>query len=365
MVGTEAMVIKSMILPSAFRIPGCGDPGPTVREEMRPDIKVLSRRLVQTQGRTVVSRRAEVDGRTRHYGEFYGVVDKSATDDRELLVVWGNCQAEAMRIVLSGSPDLAYRTIRVPPVHELEPQDVPWVESLIRQASVIVSQPVRGGYRGLPIGGPDLAEMAPSAQRITWPVIRYCGLFPFQVIVRHPASPAAVPAAVPYHDLRTVLAARDGRESFEDWDVEVGPERIRAAAQWSIAQLSARESRQCDVTVSDALLDLGSAAAHTINHPGNKTLMVLGERILHALGASAPFAPERELLGNTRAPLEPRVLQALGLEAAARPSWCVDGDAVSEEEVHRRQMRWYADHPEYIDAALGRYRELMSILGLS
>lgn len=340
-------------------------PRPAVREEMRPDINVLSRRPADMQGPTTVSRRAEVDGRTRHYGEFYGVADTATTDDRQILVVWGNCQAEALRIVLSGSPELPYRTVRVPPVHELEASDILQVEDLIRQAAVIVSQPVREGYRGLPIGGPDLAEMAPSARRIVWPVIRYGGLFPFQVIVRHPASPAAVPAAVPYHDLRTVLAARDGRESFEDWDVEVTPERVREAAQWSVAQLSARESRHCDVSISDALLDLGADAAHTINHPGNKTLMVLGQRILDALGAPAPCAPDRELLGNIRAPLEQRVIEALGVQAAARRSWSVDGAPVSEQDVHKRQMLWYADHPEYIDAALERYRELVSILGLS
>lgn len=332
---------------------------------MRPDIKVLSRRPSKMRGQAAVSRRDEVDGRTRHYGEFYGVADNETIDDRQILVVWGNCQAEAMRVVLSGSPDLAYRTIRVPPVHELEASDIPQVESLIREAAVIVSQPVRGGYRGLPIGGPDLADMAPSAKRITWPVIRYGGLFPFQVIVRHPASPAAVPPGVPYHDLRTIFAARDGRKSFDDWDVHVARENISEAARWSVEQLAARESRHCDVTVSDVLLGLGADAAHTINHPGNKVLLALAGRILGELGASVPEAPARELLGNTRAPLEQRVIDALGLDAAAQLSWRVDGESLSEEDVHERQFRWYIDNPAYIDAALDRYRELISILGLS
>ena len=160
-----------------------------------------------------------VDGRTRHYGEFYGVTEAQMNDDERLLVVWGNCQAEALRIVLSSSPDLPFRTIRVPPVHELESTDIADVERLVRRAAVIVSQPVRARYRGLPIGGPDLAEIAPAATVVVWPVIRYSGLFPFQVIARHPAQPSAVPAAVPYHDLRTVLAVRAGRTRFDEWDV--------------------------------------------------------------------------------------------------------------------------------------------------
>ncbi|WP_238421587.1 WcbI family polysaccharide biosynthesis putative acetyltransferase [Gordonia sp. 'Campus'] len=309
-----------------------------------------------------------VDGRTRHYGDFYGVPGSAAalgTDERALLVVWGNCQAEALRIVLSDSPDLPFRTVRVPPVHELESTDIVHVENLVRRAAVIVTQPVRAGYRDLPIGGPDLADLAPSATVIVWPVIRYGGLYPFQVIARHPSQPSAVPAAVPYHDLRTVLAARDGRESFDEWDVDVTGERLREAARWSVEQLAARERRQCDIAISDILLDVGADAAHTINHPGNRVLLTLGRRILDALGASAPIPPTRELLGNIRAPLEQRVIDALAIDASARIAWDVDGSALTEEAVHRSQMQWYADHPEFIDAVLDRYVELIDILGLA
>lgn len=306
-----------------------------------------------------------VDGRTRHYGEFYGVVEAPRTDDGQLLIVWGNCQAEALRIVLASSPDLPFRTVRVPPVHELESADITHVENLVRRATVIVTQPVRAGYRDLPIGGPDLADLAPSARVIVWPVIRYGGLYPFQVIARHPAQPSAVPAAVPYHDLRTVLAVRDGRRSFDEWDVDVTGEHLREAARWSVEQLAMRERRQCDTAISDFLLDAGADAAHTINHPGNRVLLTLGRRILDALGASAPIPPTRELLGNIRAPLEQRVIDALGIDASARIAWDVDGAVMTEEVVHRSQMQWYADHPEFIDAVLDRYVELIDILGLA
>lgn len=306
-----------------------------------------------------------MDGRTLHYGEFYGVSDEPDADGRDLLLVWGNCQAEALRIAISSSVEIPYRTVRVPPVHELEAGDMPSVERLVRRAAVIVTQPVRAGYRGLPIGGQDLIEMAPSATRIVWPVIRYGGLYPFQVIVRHPESPAATPAAVPYHDLRTVVAARDRRTSFGDWDIELEPDRVRAAAQWSVEQLAARERRQCDIPISDVLLGLGADAAHTINHPGNRVLLTLAGRILDELGAGGPSSPDRELLGNVRAPLNQGVVDALGLTASAREDWLVDGLPMSDEYVHERQLAWYAEHPEFIEAALDRYVELIDILGLS
>nr|WP_296765708.1 WcbI family polysaccharide biosynthesis putative acetyltransferase [Rhodococcus sp. (in: high G+C Gram-positive bacteria)] len=308
----------------------------------------------------------EVDGRTRHYGEFYHVAEPPVTDHRPVLLVWGNCQAEALRIVLSSSPDAPYRTVRVPPVHELTLADMPFVEAIACSAAVLVSQPVRSGYRGLPIGTADVRALptGPSTT-ILWPVIRYGGLFPFQVIVRHPDNPAAVPPGVPYHDLRTVRSVHGGVIRFDDWDVEISEERLRAAADWSVDQLRRREMRDCDIGISDVLLALGERAAHTINHPGNDVLVELGERILTALGAGGPTDPDRELLGNIRAPLEKRVVHALGVDAQARDVWTVDGNSIGQEEIHAVQSRWYVDHPEFVSAALGRYGELLDILGLT
>lgn len=303
------------------------------------------------------------DGRTRHYGKFYGIDDTTSHDDRPTLVVWGNCQAEALRVVLDGSPDLPYRTVRVPPVHELTEADLPHVERLLARVGVLVAQPVRSGYRGLPIGTSDIAAAAPRARTIVWPVIRYAGLYPFQVIVRHPSDPSAVPASVPYHDLRTVLAARDGLA--RTWDPDVSADRFVAAAQWSIDELARRERRDTDIAVSDILLAAGADAAHTVNHPGNQVLMTLGGRVLDALGAAAPSEPGRELLGGVRAPLEQRVLDALQIEGAAeRSTWSVDGLERSQDEVRARQLDWYADHPQFIDAAITRYAPLLDILGM-
>lgn len=320
-------------------------------------------RILQTRG--ALDSVMSIDPRERHYGGFYGVDPVEADDDRPLLVVWGNCQAEALRIVLDSAPQFPYRSVRVPPVHELTAADVPLVEALFQRASVVVTQPIRPGYRGLPIGTADVTAMAPTAKRIVWPVIRYGGLFPFQVIVRHPSNPSAVPAGVPYHDLRTVIASKAGRTTSDGWDRDVTPDRLLAAAQWSIAQLHSREQRDCDVAVSDVLLGLGADAAHTINHPANPVLSALGDRILGELEAGSPIMPDRELLGGIRAPLEQRVIDALGIDAQPRADWTVNGVSIDDMAIRIAQMRWYDNHPEFLDAAIDRYEELLDILGLS
>lgn len=281
-------------------------------------------------------------------------------------LVVGNCQAEALRGVLDAVPDRPYRTARMPPVHELTAADLPHLRSLLAETAVLVSQPIRQNYRDLPIGTDDLAARLPAAATVTrWPVIRYAGLYPFQVIVRHPADRSVTPPVVPYHDLRTIAAARDGLDPASPWDVEVSADRFRAVAEFSRAELARRESRDTDVGVSDVLAAHGADAAHTINHPGNPVFEDLANRILalHDVSARAQPLP-RALLSSMYAPLERRVLTALGLTAEPRTHWRAEQKDLPPQEVHSAQLRWYADNPDYIDLATQRHGQVMELLGL-
>lgn len=314
-----------------------------------------------------------MDGRTRHYGGFYEIAerhhgrDAPEQDDRPLLLVWGNCQAEALRILLDSDPTMPLRTVRIPPVHELESSDLPYVDRLVRRASILLTQPVRAGYRSLPLGVPDLVEtLPPDATVVRWPVLRYAGLHPFQVIVRHPSDPAAVPSLVPYHDLRTILAAESGLGEDDEWDRSVSDDGLRHAAEASLEELRRRESRDTDIAASDLFVDAGRAATHTINHATNVVLTALALRILDQLGTGCTVAdPGRELLGGVRAPVERRVVDALGLDGDPRTEWSVDGTPHSQDSVHRAHLRWYAAHPEFVGAALQRHSELIRILELA
>ncbi|MCJ0980649.1 WcbI family polysaccharide biosynthesis putative acetyltransferase [Rhodococcus sp. ARC_M12] len=310
-----------------------------------------------------------MDGRTRHYGDFYAAAHDPgrSDDDRPLLLVWGNCQAEALRILLGSDPSMPLRTVRIPPVHELESSDLVHVDRLVRRTSVLLSQPVRAGYRALPLGVPDLTEaLPPDATVIRWPVLRYAALHPFQVIVRHPSDPSAVPNTVPYHDLRTILAARRGLGSHEDWDRSVSDDGLRQAAESSLDELRRRESRDTDIAASDLFSAAGSNATHTINHATNTVLTALAQRILDHLGTGSTVRdPGRELLGGVRAPVERRVLDALGLDGEPRANWSVDGNPLSPDSVHRAHLLWYAERPEFIGAALERHAELIRTLELA
>ncbi|MEU0496100.1 WcbI family polysaccharide biosynthesis putative acetyltransferase [Mycobacterium sp. NPDC006124] len=304
--------------------------------------------------------------RTRHYGDFYRVDPTRDDESRPLWVVVGNCQAEALRLVLDGVPDRPYSTVRMPPVHELEPADLPPLRDLLARAEVLVCQPIRDGYRDLPLGTAELAARLPrSARVIRWPVIRYAGLHPFQAIVRRPSDRSVVPPVVPYHDLRTVVAARDGLTADEEWDVEVADSAFVAVAEASEAELARREGLQCDVAVSDVLGRSGADAAHTVNHPGNGVLVELGRRVLAALDVTATVpTPPHTLLGSAIAPLESRVLTARGIVAPGRADWWFDGSEISPQDVHRTQLRWYQDNPDFVELAIARHAHTLDLLAL-
>lgn len=304
--------------------------------------------------------------RRRHYRDFYTSAAEAGQSREPLWLVVGNCQAEALRLVLDGVPGRPYRTVRIPPVHELTQQDLRHLDALLGQTAVLLSQPIRPDYRELPVGTDQLvARLTPGALSLRWPVIRYAGLYPFQVIVRRPSDRSVTPPVVPYHDLRTIAAARAGRASGGPWDVDVSAEQLRAVAALSCDELAMREARDCDVGISNVLVHCGVDAAHTINHPGNPVLITLAQRLLDHLGVALTVPPvDRVLLSSVTAPLEQRVLDALGISGASRPSWCQNGSIISPDDVHAAQLQWYRRNPDFCDLAVERHRNVMNSLGL-
>ena len=248
----------------------------------------------------------------------------------------------------------------------MQQSDLGHLESLLSETAVLLTQPVRTGYRDLPLGVADLVErLARSADVVRWPVIRYAGLYPFQAIARHPADRSITPPVAPYHDLRTVAAARDGRGEHDRWDADVSADQIRAVAAASIAELAFREQRDTDVGVADTLAGCGVDAAHTINHPGNSVLDALARRLLATQGIrSAPTPIAEPLLDSAWAPLEQRVIDALGLSADPRPRWRLDGRTIDPDGVHVAQFDWYRRNPDFVELTIARHRDTMATLGL-
>ncbi|WP_277245467.1 WcbI family polysaccharide biosynthesis putative acetyltransferase [Micrococcus terreus] len=339
------------------------------------------------------------EGRRRHYGHFYGLEPLPAAQSSEsgasgVLIVLGNCQAEALRQLITSRPDPALPpSVRIPPVFELTQEDLPHLQRLLAQTTVLVAQPVADDYRGMPLGTAQLAQLLPEgARQVRIPVLYDSGLFPWQVTVRHPDRPDEDPPVVPYHDLRTLAqaAAELGIEGVHGFGVQEGqavpddgpaPDEgedtwgaprlpltagtVQRLAADSLDRLRARESAHGTLTVTEELARLDEPGFHTINHPSNTVLALLAGKVRAELGADPSVAvPDRVMLGDVLAPIEQQILDGLGLEGPAREHWVVGGREVPDTEVRQAHLGWYRENPEAVRTGVQRHAELMRQLGL-
>ncbi|MGX6607345.1 WcbI family polysaccharide biosynthesis putative acetyltransferase [Micromonosporaceae bacterium Da 78-11] len=296
------------------------------------------------------------DPRTRHFGAFYGLAEP-AGDDPVALVV-GNCQAESLRIMLDGG---GLRTVRLPAVHEIVAADLPHLDRWLVRATVLVSQPIRADYHGLPLGTAQLSERLPAGARtVRVPVIRFAGLYPTHAIVRPPTDPGLVPPVVGYHDLR-ILAEAAGHAAGPPLDAAT----VRAVAEHSLTQLRTREEAHGTVVVSDLFATPSFAQMRTLNHPGNQVFSALAARVRAALDLPEHAVdPGRPLLDSVHAPRAAAVIEAWGLDEPERPHWVVGGEAVEAGTVREAHLAWYAKHPDAVRAGLVRHADALRLLGL-
>lgn len=320
------------------------------------------------------------DGRRRHYGQFYGL---DPVPDGPVGFVHGNCQAEALRVLLEAA-DPVGTWVRVPPVHELTAEDLPHLEALLARTTRVVAQPIRDDYRDLPVGTAQVVARAGAApagggpsqpggpvRTVIVPVVRYLGLHPLLRLVRGGHLPD--PPVVPYAHLAAIARAAGLPEPVLD------AERVRRVASDSMTELRRRQELAGAVPVDDLLLAAGGRATNTVNHPGNPVLLGLAERVAERLDLTGAVSdPGRELLRSVYAPLTAGTLEALGLDPAptatphpglegpdggARDHWQVGDRVVTDEEVVTEQARWWRANPRWLATALEKTSGDLALLG--
>lgn len=271
-----------------------------------------------------------------------------------LLVVVGNCQAESTRKLLMSTGHFTGE--RIAPVHELEAADMGWFLDLVARADVLVTQPIRDNYRGLPVG---TRQLQTSARRVVVPVLRFDGLMPHQAIIRDPEDPSLNPPVVPYHDLRTLVAAAGYAGAAAP-----SPDALRRAAAMSVEQMRVRERAHGAVVVSDYLET--NPVWHTVNHPDNATLAFMASRVLEELGLSdEPVAPDYEMLGRLDAPIDAAAADALGVSVTGRDEWRERGAGIIDaDEIRAAQLEFYRERPALVAHGLQRHAERIANLGL-
>ena len=283
------------------------------------------------------------------------------------VLVWGNCQAaplaDLMRPALTA---YGCEVLEVPPVFLVTAEELAQLQEALPTLGALVSQPVSDEYRVPGCGTRQLAErLPPGAPVVTVPVMFDSSAFPFQVNA-HDGTGARVDAPLTdYHDLRALVAAERGLDVDQtlEWWPAPAADRVRTNAAASVAEL-ARRDEATDVDGHDLL---GPGAMFTLSHPTNLVLAAEAGRILRALGVDVPdpLPPEREYLGERRAPVEAAVVDALGWpDDAVRADWVVRHETVPLRTVLEAQLAFYAAHPDVPADSAVRHAARRERLGL-
>ncbi len=263
---------------------------------------------------------------------------------RARAVFYGNCQAGAVSGLLERTPAFARRHEVVPVrgVHEVTVEQVERVRAAFASADVVVTQAVRDGYHELPLGSEQmLALCGPGVRVIRIPKL-YSPLFPFLVYYNGPVS--AVRGAMHYGDVRAVARA-------SGVDTPPEPDGIRALAAASLER-SAAVDAAADVHVSARAFAPGvrERAMFTTNHPRRVTLELLRAGVLEQLGLPVePLDDDEEPLDGYRAPLEPPVIEALGLDATPGGSWTTPRGPVGVDDLIAADAAMLASRPEVLE----------------
>ena len=300
---------------------------------------------------------------SQHYASFLD--GPEATGPAPLLLALGNCQAESLRLLLDAGD---VTTVRVPPLHDLRPEEVGVLQAWLGRTDLLVVPPVRPDYRDLPLGTEQLRDRLPaSARTCLVPLVRYAGLHPWHLVVHPPGLPDPEPPVVAYHDVRVVARAAWTRlDRTAPTSPPASEDGVLAVAEASVAELARREQAAGTVVVSDLLRSPVADAVRTVNHPGNALLAPLAARVRTALGLAALGpAVTRPLLTSVLAPLEPVVLAAHRLDEPPRATWRVGGSDVAAAAVAAAQLAWYAERPDVLDVVLERARPQAVALGVA
>lgn len=294
---------------------------------------------------------------------------------RPVAVVYGNCQAAAVRQVLAMNPEFveSFNLVAVPAAHEVDQGQLRALSGLLRRTSLLLTQPIRSDYRGLPLGTEQIISQCPSDLTIVrYPSMYYEGLHPYQVYVNtggHLSEPAP---RTGYHDLR-VLAA-----SFRSFSVDNALQFVNSyippVEQLDrIAEQSAEQMRSREVTLDVGISDLLSRQSKihdrsflTVNHPSNSVIEILVERFLAMMGMSYQSTLLKdELLGAVAAPVNAMVAETLGLvDGRVGSDWQIHGETVSEGSLMAEHLNWYRSRRDVVEAGVKQHAERLRDLQL-
>jgi hypothetical protein len=281
----------------------------------------------------------------------------------ERAVVVGNCQASGLELMLATNEAFneRFQLVSFPPVHEFPAELIPELHAAVAHASVVIPQRVDEGYRdGLGLGTETIARIA-NGDVIRWPSVYWAGYFPDLFYLRNAARAPVLDGPFDYHD-RTILSAYASGLTIDEACARLtDPDVPSDAEDWAAGATAELEhrGRDCDIDVAPFIASRfrEELLVYTMNHPTNRLLAFIAQRIIELLGlpgsVDTALMPG-EVLGSTFYPLHANHVRALGLRfgaelGAGRTPFRIRGDAHEPPQAIRMFYDYYDAHPRLVE----------------
>lgn len=219
------------------------------------------------------------------------------------VILVGNCQVEHIaNFMQQAVVDENVEIIAAKPVYLIDPEEVVELHNQIRQCDLLICQPVGDEYRSnIGLGTKFLTSLLPDISKVlVIPNLYYDASFPTFGYFKD-SSGEAIRASDPiwsqnlpwgdYHDYLLFAAVLGGFSSSDyvrlvqqnpGWDVETIKKN-------SLLQMEKRDV-SCDIKGIEIFESLNAddlaSAFHSYNHPTNKLMLEVSERILKKIGVS-------------------------------------------------------------------------------
>ncbi len=282
-------------------------------------------------------------------------------------MIVGNCQAPGLEIMLRANEAFSARfeLVSFPPVHEIDPLQVPELHRAVAAAAVVVSQRVDEGYRdGIGLGTETLAAIAARAAFLRWPSVYWAGYFPDLFYLRDGAGRPVLDGPFDYHDRAILEGYAAGTPVTEVCRLLADPAR-HSDAQARAADATAHlelVSRDCDVDVVSFISSRfrDELLFFTMNHPTNRLLAHIAQQIADLIGVGGSIdhsgVPD-DMLGANFYPLHANHARALALRFAderafARIPFTIRGVAYEPIDAVQAFFDYYAANRDLVEINL-------------
>ena len=291
-------------------------------------------------------------------------------------LIYANCQGDALKVFLPKVKqfDNEYEIIDLKPVHKLSKDDIPLLETLIKETDLFIHQPIADNYKNLRQLSSNYlkSKLQKKAKSISFPNIYFTAYNPELTGLKNEnGMPIMSPFSYYDYNILYLLAAGKSIQqavSLIKMDNFYSKDFLKNVYESSLSILSNRED-DLDIKVVSYIERYFKEKKlfHTYNHPKNVLLFFLVERIISQLYDKRNFEfyfpnmKNRDVLSRTMFPIYNSVKKVYGLDFYSENVYKIDNEFYTDEEFYEANYRLYKDNTLIIEQNLKRIDNVFTV----